>query len=162
MKLGPICIRIAAEALFFACIFAGLYWGGSGNPLCEPPYGLGVSTEALRLAALLILWDTLSIAIASFIASALNDIYGIKLSAAILGVLIAVSGFFYAPFFMSQDYGVIRFRGTSLDCACFFTEGWADLFPTVVCPLLAVGTIAREVALQLLLRHVRRRGAVTA
>jgi len=154
MLARALSIRVAAEALFFACLFAGFYWESTGNSFCNAAGATAGWLQTLHVAILLTAWDAFAgvagMALAHrFRTTASQDAARLWLSAAIAGI-----GYYAAQFVLLPSNQAHSFRGV-LDCSCFFTERYAIVFLLLTVPMLIVATLLRESLTQRVLSRWR-------
>jgi heme/copper-type cytochrome/quinol oxidase subunit 3 len=136
-------VRVAAEALFFACVFSGFYWEATGNYFCNEAGATGRELQTLHVALILTAWDAFSSVCAMAIVHRVRDVAAKNAACLWLSGGIAAIGYFSAQFVLFAWNEAHRLHGL-LDCSCFFTEGYGIMFPLLTAPILIVGSIVRE------------------
>ena len=58
--------------------------------------------------------------------------------------VIAGVGYGSVPFWIYRGYGIFWLENTWADVSCFFTEGYAIVFPFVIAPALALTSLVCE------------------
>jgi hypothetical protein len=135
--------RVIGHGIFFLGVFIGFWTGGKGNYFCNEPGSPGPALQAFHLALLLTAWDVIAAMLAHAMARAVPGAPARRAIGLWVGTGIAALGWFKADFILFPANQVPIF-GASLDCSCFFAEGYGMVFQILVAPLLTVATFLRE------------------
>lgn len=147
MQLNFKSIHVLSIVLYFCFAYGVLFLYVSDNYFCSSArtgQARGLVTAKLALACTI--WNVVA------------SVCGITLRkysrwwGAIAATLIAGLGFASIPFWIYRGHGRFLFANTWADVSCFFTEGYGEMFPIVIAPLLAAATLLRE---WLVLRGIR-------
>jgi len=147
MPLRTSRVRVAAEALFFICLFAVFYWQATGNYFCNEAANTGRGLQTLHLAIILAAWDSFSCLSVRALFHRVRNVAIRNAACLWLGGTIAAIGYYSAPFILFPWSEVHRLHSI-LDCSCFFTEGNGIMFLLLTAPILTVGSLVREALTQ--------------
>jgi hypothetical protein len=155
MRLRTLRVRVAAEALFFLCLFAVFYWEATGNYFCNEAGRTGRSLQTLHLAIILTAWDSFACLCAMALFHRARDVASRNAACLWLGGTIAAIGYYSAPFILFPWSEIHRLHSI-LDCSCFFTEGNGMMFLLLTAPILTVASLVREALTQRVLSRQPR------
>lgn len=150
MRLRTLRVRVAAEALFFICLFAAFYWEATGNYFCNEAGSTGRGLQTMHLAIILTAWDSFSFLSVMALFPRVHDLASKNAACLWLGGTIAAIGYYSAPFILFSWSEIHRLHSI-LDCSCFFTEGNGMMFLLLTSPILIIGNLVREALTQRLL-----------
>jgi len=155
MSLKENRVRLLSSCLYLAFTYGLLFWYTSGDFFCERPgIGPGHAIASARLAVACTAWDLVA-SICGLLVIAITNKRTPRSTIRIFAtILVAGTGFCSIPFWIYRGYGTFLFENTWADVSCVFTEGYGEMFPFVVAPLLTAATLSRE----LLVRRVNRLG----
>jgi hypothetical protein len=148
-------VRVAAEALFFICLFAAFYWEATGNYFCNEAGSTGRKLQTLHVAIILTAWDSFACAAGFAVSRRLAGASARNVARLWLGGVIAAIGYYSAPFILFPWSEIHRLHSI-LDCSCFFTEGNGMMFLLLTAPILTVASLVREALTQRVLSRQPR------
>jgi hypothetical protein len=155
MRLRTLRVRVAAEALFFICLFAAFYWEATGNYFCNEAGSTGRGLQTMHVAIILTAWDSFACAAGFAVSRRLAGAGPRNMARLWVGGVIAAIGYFSAQFILFPWNEAHRLHDI-LDCSCFFTGGYAIMFLLLTAPILTVGSLVREALTQRVLSRQPR------
>ena len=139
--------RVVVSVLFFVVAYAILAWFSYGSYFCAAERtGHNHALTTARLAFAFSGWNFLSGWCGALVLTLgkKRSFKGETVVALLLSTVIAGVGYISVPFWIYRGYGTFWFENTWADVSCFFTEGYAIVFPFVVAPALALTTLICE------------------
>ena len=151
MSLKENRVRLLSSCLYLAFAYGLLFWYTGGDFFCERPgMGPGHAIATARLAVACTAWDLVASVCGLLVIAITNKRTSRSTIRIFATILVAGIGFCSIPFWIYRGYGTFLFENTWADVSCVFTEGFGEMFPFVVAPLLTAATLSRE----LLVRRV--------
>jgi hypothetical protein len=145
MSLREKRVRLLSSCLYFVFAYGVLFWYTRGDSFCERPgTGSGHAIASAKLAVMCTAWDLFA-SVCGLLAAAIANKRTPRLEIGIVvSALVAGIGFCSIPFWIYRGHGRFLFENTWADVSCVFAEGFGLLFPFVIAPVLAAGTVVRE------------------
>jgi hypothetical protein len=139
--------RVFVSVLFFVVAYAILSWFSYGSYFCTSERtGHNHALTTARLALAFTAWNFLSGWCGALVLTLgkKRSFKGEMAIALFFSTVIAAVGYGSVPFWIYRGPGTFLFENTWADVSCFFTEGYAIVFPFVVAPALALTTLICE------------------
>jgi hypothetical protein len=133
--------------LFFVVASAILAWFSHGSYFCASERtGRSHALTTARLAFAFTAWNFFSGWCGSLVLTlgkkrSFNGLTAVPL---FLTMVIAGVGYGSVPFWIYRGHGIFWFENTWADVSCFFSEGYAIVFPFVIAPALALTSLICE------------------
>ena len=139
--------RVSASILFFVVACTLLAWFSDGSYFCAVERtGHNHALTTARLAIAFTAWNFFAGWCGSFALTLgkKHSFNGLTAVALFLTTVIAGVGYGSVPFWIYRGPGGFWFESTWADVSCFFTEGYAIVFPFAIAPTLALTSLICE------------------